>query len=94
MKRIYFENGKIYHIYNRGVDKRVIFNNEDDYSRFLNYLNDFNNLKLIDRENEIVNKIASEEREPEDGKIQNSEKNILVDILTFCLMPNHFHLLL
>ncbi|MFA5080077.1 MAG: transposase [Candidatus Paceibacterota bacterium] len=94
MKRIYFENGKIYHVYNRGVDKRIIFNNQNDYLRFLSSLDDFNSLKPIDKENEIINKVASGKREPEDEKVKNSEENILVDVLAFCLMPNHFHLLL
>jgi putative transposase len=94
MKRIYFENGEIYHVYNRGVDKRTIFNERDDYLRFLNYLEDFNNLKLIDREKEIVKKMTLRKRRSGDGKVQNCEEDILVEVLAFCLMPNHFHLLL
>lgn len=62
-----FEN-VFYHIYNRGVDKRVVFEDEKDYMRFINKLLEFN---------------------------QNKEKeSLFVDIICFCLMPNHFHLIL
>lgn len=60
-----------YHIYNRGTDKRVIYNNDSDYLRFINGLKYFN-----------------ESNKP--GK--SSDK--FVDIISFCLMPNHFHLIL
>ena len=40
------ETGGIYHVFNRGVDKRKIFNNNQDYTRFilgLYLFNDVNN---------------------------------------------------
>lgn len=62
-----FEN-VFYHIYNRGVDKRVVFEDEKDYMRFINRLLEFN---------------------------QNIEKEpLFVNLICFCLMPNHFHLIL
>ncbi len=57
---------QIYHVYNRGVDKRKTFLDDTDYFRFLESLIRFN----------------TNEPEP------------LVSILGYCLMPNHFHLLL
>jgi len=38
MREITFANGYYYHIYNRGVDKRIIFQDKGDYFRFLYYL--------------------------------------------------------
>ncbi|HDQ22785.1 MAG TPA: hypothetical protein ENN28_02300 [Candidatus Uhrbacteria bacterium] len=38
MRKVKFENGKFYHIYNRGVDKREVFEDEGDYERFLKYI--------------------------------------------------------
>ncbi|MFA6475932.1 MAG: transposase [Candidatus Paceibacterota bacterium] len=70
----------IYHVYNRGVDKRDIFNNDSDRRRFLACLhcfNDTNQARNTDYEESIKN----------DGR----EK--LVEILAFVLMPNHYHLL-
>lgn len=41
-RKIKFKNGEYYHIYNRGVDKRQIFTNNNDYIRFINSINRFN----------------------------------------------------
>lgn len=71
----FIENG-YYHIYNRGVEKRDIFLDKQDYAVFLNYLK-----KYLD---------------PELGSDPLWKRKSLcqeVDLLTFCLMPNHFHLL-
>ncbi|MFA5023273.1 MAG: transposase [Candidatus Paceibacterota bacterium] len=73
----------IYHIYNRGVDKREIFNNDNDRRRFLaclHYFNDTNQTKNIDRLCDIQSRTSD-------------DRDKLVEILAFVLMPNHFHLL-
>ena len=36
----YLENG-FYHVYNRGVEKRPIFQDDQDYSVFLSYLKEY-----------------------------------------------------
>jgi putative transposase len=74
----------IYHIYNRGVDKRDIFSCDNDRRRFLAcvyHFNDTNQAKNIDR-------LCDIQAQTED----NRDK--LVEILAFVLMPNHFHLLI
>lgn len=65
----FIENGH-YHIYNRGVEKRDIFLDEQDYAVFLSYLKKYLN--------------SGSDPDP----IANE-----VNLLAFCLMPNHFHLL-
>jgi hypothetical protein len=42
MRKFNFQNGQFYHIFNRGVDKRVIFNSSEDYIRFLQGMKAFN----------------------------------------------------
>jgi len=74
----------IYHIYNRGVDKRDIFNNDNDRRRFLaclQYFNDTNQVKNIERLCDIQ------------SSTNNDDRDKLVEILAFVLMPNHYHLL-
>ncbi|OGZ44910.1 MAG: hypothetical protein A3C84_00985 [Candidatus Ryanbacteria bacterium RIFCSPHIGHO2_02_FULL_48_12] len=73
------ETGQIYHVFNRGVDKRSIFLEEEDYLRFIRSLCDFNDT------------IPTEVRLPENTA---KKREHLVQILAFCLMPNHFHLML
>ena len=78
-----------YHIYNRGIDKRIIFSNSSDYIRFVQLL-------YICNDSEIKLKNTSRYIRDEQGLAllikRPGEK--LVDILSFSLMPNHFHLLL
>ena len=83
-----FANNEIYHIYNRGVEKRTIFLNEKDYLRFMVNLYEFNNIAPAFNSGYFLNRDSIEVR------LQYPRKKKLVEILVFCLMPNHYHLLL
>jgi len=78
-----FFTNEIYHIFNRGVEKRKVFLTGRDYSHFLETLAYY------------LNPITKLSRRPKKGKgnLQNPDGR-LVDVLCYCLMPNHFHLLL
>ncbi len=85
-----FINALAYHVLNRGVEKREIFVDVYDYKRFVEILGEFNSDKpthfhVIRRERRYRNLPKS---------IKRDKGNELVDIICFCLMPNHFHLLL
>lgn len=93
--KIYLENG-YYHIYNRGVEKRLIFEDEQDYTVFLSYLKTY----LLPKEKEKLLKFLTNSetsyREKE-KTLQLLRMNNFADeikLLAYCLMPNHFHLLL
>ena|SRR3989344_3271045 len=73
----------MYHIFNRGVEKRTIFLDESDYLRFMTNLAIFNDTKSV-----LNAKYRIKEREKPDAR------KPLVDILAYCLMPNHCHFLL
>ncbi|MCX6766047.1 MAG: transposase [Candidatus Moranbacteria bacterium] len=76
-----------YHIYNRGVEKRQIFSSARDYSRFLDSLVNFNtNLPSW--------KVGGPAPKIEDGPRIIKPEEKLVDIVSYCLNPNHFHLIL
>ena len=87
MRRTQFSEGEYYHIFNRGVDKRTIFLNTRDYERFLYLLFACNDRKPLLNSQFHYRGFASIETYPR-------ERDLLVDILCFCLMPNHFHLML
>ena len=93
MERPFFANNHIYHIYNRGVEKRKIFLKKSDYYRFIHSLFEFNDkdpvLNVAYRFNP-----TSMEVEPQYIEKERKPRKLLVKILVFCLMPNHFHLLL
>lgn len=91
-RKTYVENG-YYHIYNRGVEKRVIFLDKQDYSVFLSYLKSY---LLPKNEKELYERLADPNiSSSERGKVlkllklNNFHKEIT--LLAYCLMPNHFH---
>lgn len=91
MKRPKFVSGEIYHVYNRGVEKRDIFSDDQDRFRFIHNLFEFND------ESPALNIYYKNLYEVSPRKIENKPKEPrkpLVEILAFCLMNNHYHLLL
>lgn len=91
----YAENS-YYHLYNRGVEKKPIFLDQQDYAVFLAYLKEYLSPK---DEKALQERLA-------DPTISYKERaNILrklrmnnffddIKLLAYCLMPNHFHFLL
>ena len=73
-----FSPGEYYHLYNRGTDKRIIFQDKEDYEYFLYLMYVCNTVKSI----ELRNLHENFDRE-----------ETIVDIGAYCLMPNHFHIL-
>jgi putative transposase len=79
--------GEIYHIYNRGTDKRDIFMDDEDRIRFIHDLFEFNNSNSVKnlgyfcKFSEVGLRYIKQKREN------------MVEILAFCMMDNHFHLL-
>lgn len=73
-----YDTNTYYHVYNRGVEKRAIFIDDQDYSVFIDLLK-----RYLDPSEHI--------------SIRGTRYCCLVNdvnVIAFCLMPNHFHLLL
>ena len=77
--------GEYYHVYNRGVDKRTIYRRARDYNRFLQQLYAFNDFQIVSNYSYYAELGFDALRERE-------RQEPLVAIVAFCLMPNHFHL--
>lgn len=77
---------ELFHVLSRGVDKRQIFMSDKDYLRFLHNLYVLNDEARVNNVFYLFNKI--------NDIASHYKRSRLVDIHTFCLMPNHFHLLL
>lgn len=86
IRNISFAEGEIYHIFNRGVDKRDIFLDQYDLQRFFQAIQVFNTLKPI---GSIYASLFSKKE-----KSQTEADQKLVEIICYCLNPNHFHLVL
>jgi REP element-mobilizing transposase RayT len=84
IRKVKLVSGEFYHIYNRGNSKQKIFHDEEDHLRFMGLLyacNQEGNLK-VNNLNKGQTLYDIEREKP------------LVSIGAYCLMPNHFHLLL
>lgn len=84
---------EIYHIFNRGVDKRKIFLDKQDYFRFIHDLFKFNDQNPINTTFRAFQKL-NKNNVIQLRTIEKRPRKLLVDIHAFCLMPNHYHLLL
>ena len=78
-------NGELYHLFNRGVEKRDIFLQSREYIRFRQtfYYYQFQEPKPR-FSNLSKNKLKN---------FRLSKETKLVEIICYCLMPNHFHFL-
>lgn len=86
MRKTKFANGEFYHIYNRGTDKRPIFEKAQDFDRFLQSMEEFNVSEPIGSiyENSFL-----------DSEIKlKRKKSKLVNIICYCLNINHYHFVL
>jgi putative transposase len=83
--------GEIYHIYNRGVDKRNIFLDESDKYRFVHDLFEFNDKNPA--KNLTIYLKNNANKEVGLPKLKGGSREMMVEILAYCLMDNHFHLM-
>ncbi len=88
--KIYVEGG-YYHVYNRGVDKRTIFEDDLDYKVFLHLVKT------------LLSPVPPSPKHPltevtgfNPVRLRPLTDTLYkeVDLVSFCLMPNHFHLLI
>lgn len=81
--KVYVEQG-IYHVYNRGVEKRVIFVDTQDYVMFRQYLRAY----LLPPDHSSQRNLPFSLRRT----VRGYDLFKRVELLAYCLMPNHFHL--
>ncbi len=94
MRKISFANGEYYHIYNRGTDKREIFSDAADFSRFIQSIQEFNVTEPIGSIYEHCRlKIRPAKFGSPASKIEKDEPP-LVNIVAYCLNSNHYHFLI
>jgi putative transposase len=94
MRKIQLANHEYYHIYNRGVDKRVVFQDESDYFRFYISL-----ILLNGKKDGLMKDWRDFQKWHPRAQLWEFLKQCpkgedIVEIVAYCLNPNHFHLLL
>lgn len=73
-----FAPEQFYHVYNRGVEKRNIFVDDQDYAVFIG----------------LIKKYLTGENHNKNNRHKFPQLADKVELISYCLMPNHFHLLL
>ena len=82
-----FANDEHYHIYNRGVEKRKIFEDEKDLARFFQSMKEFNTI-------EPIGSIYKHSFHQLRGSTSQLVVEPLVSFVCYCLNPNHYHFVL
>jgi len=87
--------GEHYHVFNRGVGKNDIFFDERDKIRFLVSILYFQSSIIISNPSYYVSHFREHRVFPNSKKtLDKILENRVVELVNFCLMPNHFHLTL
>ncbi|MDP1614709.1 MAG: transposase, partial [Methylococcales bacterium] len=100
IKRLQLANNEIYHIVVRGIEGRDIFINENDYYRAIHDIFEFNDSKSASwkhrrfNASEVVSPTNPSEKRLRTIAGAREPRDFIVNILAFCLMPNHIHFLL
>jgi putative transposase len=89
-----FANEEIYHIILRGLDDNLIFKDTNDYYRGIFSIYEFNNASPIEiRKRRLARKTEKKKASGSPSSATFDKRDKLVEILCFCFMPNHIHLL-
>ncbi|MEK7613251.1 MAG: transposase [Patescibacteria group bacterium] len=85
--------GEYYHIYNRGAFKQNLFKDSRDYARFLFYILYGQSPVLFNHVTRLVKTFnASEGFAVPPAETNDVIQNRGVELTAFCVMPNHYHL--
>ena len=85
-KKLY--DGCIYHAYNRGYRKGIVFHDDYDYRKFLHYIRIYLDPKYLPRKED---QFFDFEKNRFDDNYKLHRK---VELIAYCLMSNHFHLVI
>ena len=83
-RKVKFVEGEYYHIYNRGVESRIVFNEKGDLDRFVESIKEFNSLESYGG---IYRSLFDKYKNRKTGKK-------LVSIVCYAFNPNHYHFLM
>lgn len=83
-RKVVLANDEIYHVFNRGVEEKIVFSDKRNYDRFIKTF-------VYYQKSGVPPRFSLNEKIPHEifVKLPN-----LVEIIAYCLMPTHFHFLL
>lgn len=89
-----FINDEIYHIVLRGIDDNLIFKDINDYYRGIFSIYEFNTTKPVTIQSRRKIRATAKKKLDRSPSSIIDERDKLVEVLAFCFMPNHIHLLI
>lgn len=89
IRKVIFSNGEYFHVFNRGVNRRKIFLENNDYKRGLETLEFYTYMNHTQRFS-FYNRLSQSKKQEYFQNISGT----LITIVAFVFMPNHFHLLI
>ncbi len=89
-RKIPLITGETYHVFNRGIDRRPTFTNKRELDRAQKTISFYNFFEPPVSLSKFLRLETKKQNEILDALAQNKK---LVEIFCYCLMPNHFHLL-
>ncbi|MGB9613620.1 MAG: transposase, partial [Candidatus Margulisiibacteriota bacterium] len=87
-----FSQGEIYHVFNRSIGNIPIFLNKRDYRRAIEVIN-FYNYSNPPLRFSYFNRLTPGEKSKILTELETVHRK-QIDLLSFCLMPNHLHFLI
>lgn len=96
-----FANGEVYHLILKAIDNNLLFKDANDYYRGVFSIYEFNNANPVTiqarRKVRATFKKFLQQSEADRARgsifVEDDKRERLVEVMSFCLMPNHIHLL-
>ncbi len=82
--------GEAYHVFSKSIAGFSIFNNESEFLRIVNVLKHYQNRRPILK----FSKFAKLKKTGMDNVLYITNQDRIVDIIAYCIMPTHIHLIL
>lgn len=86
--------GEIYHVFNKSIAEFIIFNNISEFLRMLNVIRYYQREKPLIKFSEFLRLLKVQSGDLNISFPDNPDKEKLVEIIAYCLLPTHIHLIL
>jgi len=93
-RKIELVNNSVYHIYNRSIAKFKIFNSDYDYIRILAMLKYYRLDNLLLKFSKFIKLNNVQNGFNQALNKLSSTRELMVDVLAYCIMPTHIHFIL
>ena len=85
--------GRVYHVFNKSIAGFKIFNNKSEFSRMRSTIHYYQREKPPVKFSKFIESARNKNNQPDETIVLSTEEK-LVEIIAYCLMPTHLHLIL